>query len=322
MDTLNFEFPEHRKFNRLRLSTSSFHVLTPILLAILLIIPISSATIGQETDQELPSNPSTPNASKSSLRPLEIGESSQKSPPVNQNQKSELPLTDAKQAEIEAIQQIRQQLRSSETTALSNLFDDPQEADQQFAEELAKLIMNQEPEPDRQKSHAPLGQPKHRNENQLRPIERRARERFEDWNTGKQEIPPQRHPATAGHSPDDGSYSQQLGDREPPMLQNYPPSQHWQNQNRTPLRVANPFSLQPIPSNPGLRVKVSAVRAVASKLEQAAAELESVQLYDDADTVRAAANGIWRRARSIEADEPRVSDSNVPNLESALKLGR
>jgi hypothetical protein len=76
------------------------------------------------------------------------------------------------------------------------------------------------------------------------------------------------------------------------------------------MRVSNPYSAQP---NSFQRAKILSVRDVAVRLEQAAAELEDLQLYEDADLLRSTADGIWKRARQIESQLQRSANSQPDN---------
>lgn len=213
-------------------------------------------------------------------------------------------LGDQSQAEIDAIQKIRAQLGSNATAGLGQLLGTTEDTDRQFAEELTRLYLNQESEA---ASHPQTQVPP---DGRLRPLETEQSQNHAGiidqannprrWDSvrgfefGEQEL----FKRSSYESPVDYP----LASQPLPLLE-----------KPAPLRVANPYSLQPSSLHPNVRSKVTAVRAVAVNLEQAAAELEQLQLYEDADLVRSAANGMWKRARQIETpDAASLSASEKP----------
>lgn len=314
---------------------------------VLLSYQISSVTVGQETDSELLNPSLTPNPAQSSLPPIDNGESLLKHPKDTVRHVQESLDESGHKSEIEAIRQIRKQL---ETDVQGGLFSDPEEADRQFAEELTKLFHQYQDQP-REPTDRLLPQPRQIPDYQLRPLAPGRWEQGDEWTLQPRANLPLRPQASVPSSQNPANWPvAPLPDRRlnpthvnVPLLEPLTTEPHHTtrprtnqfnnsnelapklapNQNRSRIRVANPFSLQPLPSKPGLRVKVNAVRAVATQLEQAAAELENLQLYEDADTVRAAANGVWRRARSIEKEEPQPSETvNINRDEDRLVLER
>ncbi len=193
------------------------------------------------------------------------------------------------QADIESIREIRATLGSSVVEGLGDLMGEHDQMDQQFTEELSRLVTSEQ---SRLTPLSPIDNPAlGRAPNEpLRPIKNRQAN-AQPWASKALEPHLDRRPSF-------GPVVSETWNEGPDQPDLAVQTDLFEHENAPlPKRVANPYSPQ-IPS--AQQAKISTVRAVAVQLEQAAAELEGLQLYDEADSIRSSANLMWKRARQIE----------------------
>lgn len=201
------------------------------------------------------------------------------------------------------IQEIRRQLNQGQNEPLAGLFDNAQQAEQQFAKALKQQILADSPNPVPvphghawQASHDEYLPPGAQTRNQLPPGANTERVDA----PGRTDHSPPFSGFLRGRTPaPNRNHSQDVSGRPPQQVANPPTWEMARMQNFNPMAhqpgrdPSSPFG----PSNPEWETKNS-LRSAARRLEEVAAQLEELGLYEEADQARQSAINVWRKARS------------------------